>query len=552
MENSPNTQNHEAPDTSDPYGFADAMKDAPSLEQNLAYDNSPSYHDIDQKLNFTSESIRYYAKDRSQENYDTIMQSNQPFLAQTYKTIIQEYPCIANVKVVDQDVDGNAYYSAATKFTNGQFLPTVKFNFSNTKAYLKPESLQNGDNFGLEYVLKTIALKTGAKPSEIVHNERLVATFIMLHEFGHALDFRTNYLDPALSQLEGPGKGIQALPMAIKKDAEDRLRDLMTQPIPGQVSADGYLEKVAPFTKRLRALGIDPNNPKEVITSMQKAYREMSSEAFADNFATDYIARHYDDFFESSASYNYPSEKVKTHIGELMRISLNIGILGLGAGKSIRLSGIRLQKGQDGQTRILNTSPLKIIKGFLSQNLRIGESIKLLRKGDPTAKEDYSESSIIDSVYIRPKKDRRGNIHNDIILQLGSQHPHYFLVDFTKQAPAKITVSPEEMTDDLKLDVGSKVMLMKRDLSASSAVRLGSILGGKIKQPPYSHNDSPIQMNHGIYLTSTFGEKTGIGNLTDPKFMCGGNTSPIRKIYRQWKSYYIETDTSTYEVIPYI
>ena len=95
---------------------------------------------------------------------------------------------------------------------------------------------------------------------------------------------------------------------------------------------------------------------------------------------------------------------------------------------------------------------------------------------------------------------------------------------------------------------------MKRELSSDSNVHLGNIMGGKLERPDYfrSNDPLPIQIGHGIHLTSTAGERTGVSDLTDPNFMSGGNTTAVNRIYRKWKSYFIETDTSTYEVIPYI
>ena len=323
----------------------------------------------------------------------------------------------------------------------------------------------------------------------------------------------------------------------------------MSQPIPGQISADSYLEKVVPFAKRLRALGIDPNDSKDVINSMQKSYREMDSEAYADNFATDYIMRHYNDFFEDSDSTTNSPEKVKTHVGEIMKINANLNMLGLTEGKSTKMTRVEPIK-LDGKIQDFSVpASARANEGFLSRKIRIGDGVELLKEGDPTSKERYSKSPAVKNVYIRPQKDHNGKIHNEIVAELDGDR--YFMVELTGQEPSRIEVTPEEMMNRLNLKTDSKVILMKRELSSDSAVRLGSILGGRIEKPDYFYGDSPIQEDHGIHLTSTAGEETGVDDLVDPDFMCGGNTSAIDKIYRKWKSYFIETTTSTYEVIPY-
>ena len=547
--------------SSDPYDFQEAMKDVPEFGQGLAKNTYERYNEVGQRINITSESICHYIDDRRQDNFDRINRRNKPFLANVYKNIVQENPILKNIIVVDEDIEGNAYYSCASAYSDGQVLPTVNFNFSNTETYLRPENMQEGDNFGLEYVLKTIALKTGAKPSEIMRNERLVTSFIMLHEFGHALDFQKNYLGAELDKLEGKGKGVRALPGAISKNQEDRLRDLMSQPIPGQVSADNYLELVVPFARRLEAFGINPHDSKEVIDNLHKGYREMNSESFADNFATDYIMRHYDDFFEKPDSGGSSTEKVKTHVGELMKINRNMDILGLVESKAVRMTKVELMRGGDGRPVIMPGNPPRVNEGFLARKMKIGEGISLLKEDDPTSRKRYQESPNLRNIYIRPRKDEHGNVKNDIIVQMSNgrntnrneqDDSKYYLVEATGVEPREIDVPAEEMMNRFKLGVGSKVMLMKRELESDSGVMLGSILGGRFEKPAYFQGDSPIQVGkHGIHLSSSAGEKTGVKDLVDPDFMRGGNTTVVERVYRKWKSYYVETETSTYEVIPY-
>lgn len=475
------------------------------------------------------------------------MRRGKPFLAEAYRNVTAEYPSIKNVQVLDRDIAGNAYYSAATHFQDGQIRPTMNFNFSHTDTYLRPENLQAGETFGLEYVLKTIALKTGARPAEIMQNERLVSTFIMMHEFGHAVDFQENYLLPEVAKLDGHGKGVRALPEALAKDQADRLKDLMTQPIPSQVSADCYTERVYPFRRRLRAFGIDPHDPTAVASGMRKGYRKMPSESFADEFATKYIMRHYDDFFSSSTS---APDKVQTHVGEFMKISKDIDLLGLDEGKAVSLTRVELAKDPSGQIQILDSASPKTNTGFLKRSLKIGDGIELAKTSDPANPDSYSKSPAIKNVYIRPKKNAENEVENDIIIQLDG-FAKFFRIELTGEEPAEITVPPEEMLQRYHLNTGSKIMLMKRDLQEDSAVHLGSILGGRLEKPDYFPGDSPIQIGHGIHLASTAGERTGVGDLVDPAFMNGGSTSTIDRVYRKWKSYYAETATSTYEIIPY-
>ena len=67
--------------SSDPYGFQEAMRDVPEFGHGLAKNTNESYNDVGQRINITTESIRHYIDDRSQDNFDRINRRNKPFLA---------------------------------------------------------------------------------------------------------------------------------------------------------------------------------------------------------------------------------------------------------------------------------------------------------------------------------------------------------------------------------------------------------------------------------------------------------------------------------------
>ena len=551
------SNNYEAPSTdeqstgSDPYNFGKILGEAPDHE-GLIKDNSEVFR---QKIELTTEHIRHYMDNRAQHNYDRLHELGKPFLANVYRNMIVENPLLKNVALIDDNIQGNAHFNSIGIENDRFVVPQVHFNISHTETYLKPENLKEGETFGLENVLKEIALRTGARPSEIMRNENLVASFIMLHEFGHALDFRKNYLSPAIAQEKSPSEHAKTLSKAFESNREDRLKDFMTQPLPGHIKLTGnsrLRDFAAAFSKRLRALGVNPNDKDSVVSSIKRSYRDMPSESYADSFATDYIMKHYSDFFEDSNAANPSPEKVKTHVGEWMRIDKDLDLLRLNEGRAVKMTRIDYRRTAEGQLIPIQSKNPHTLTGFLARNIQIGEGICLQKNSDPDTKERYPKSPEVNSVHIYPSKDKDGKIKNDIMIAMGpTNDPLFYRLETTGEQPAEIDVNPKEFLDRYHLDYGSKIMLMKRELNDYSNIKLGNFLGGRLTEH-YKDGSLPIALNRSIYLSGTAGEKTGIGDLTDPSFMIGGNTSTVERVYRKWKSYYVKTDTSTYEIIPYM
>ncbi len=564
-------QNNDAP--ADPFGF-DSLKDLndgrSALKVNLpstprsefAKDASHNFtRNIADFIDIKPETLRLYRTDKFAQNIDRLESYKKPYLAEVYRNLMLENPKLRNITIVDQgDIPNACFAPAMTYGLKKQVIPSVVFNLSHTESFLHPEYLNTEDGLGLEYVLKTIAIKTGARPSEMLKNERLVASFVMAHEFGHALDFEKNYLAPEQKKFGGT-KGLpSSIIRSINRFRRNRLRDLMTQPIPGQVEASSTFERVVHFSKRLRAMGVDPKDSSDITSSIQKSYRKMSSESFADDFATDYIMRHYGDFFVKTGESS--PEKISTHIGELINVNDDLDLFSFDSGKSFSLTPVQLERNPDnGHTRILPASTLgaKKTEGFLSQKLAVGRPLRLLKQGSPTSR-DFVEFPPPENIFIRPRRNKNGKVINDTIVQFGVENPSvpnalppsYFILESTGREPREENVSPKELLNAMMLEKGSKVLLMKRDQRARSGLRLGGLLGGRL-ETAYDYDGSdgaPIKKGYGIHLAQTTGEKT-VDGLIDPDFMCGGVTTKVKRAYRKWHSYFVQTETSTYEVIPY-
>ena len=553
--NSTHNEQINTKDPSDPFGFSGLLSTPPKeaiRNASGSYNSSERYASV-----FTDESVKNFLNNRFKENYDRIKQSD-PFLADVYKNLMGEHQELRCVQVVNKDISGNAEYYHLTQAPDGSLIQQICFNLQNPDTYLRPESLKKGDNFGLDYVLKTIAFKTGAASSEICRNKRLVTAFIMLHEFGHALDFILNYLNrEAAKEPREAGRNhilAQALRRADTENNNDRLASLMTLPIPGQIDSDTFSEGIIAFANRLKALGIDPNNHADVYLRMQKGYREMNDESFADNFATKYILKHYDDFFidakASNPSSSNSSEKVKTHIGEWRRPGDDLDMLGLTEGQSIKLTKYRQSKG-----KLIPDPSFEKIEGFLANKIALGKEITLLEGSDPFENKNHKKLPKVNDILFAPMKED-GKVTNYILIQLNSgsrqNEPDYYRVEPTNTEQEIVKLYTKDIEKYLSnFKVGSIVMLMKRELNNKSCFKLGEIIGGKLEQP-YDNARGPIAIGSPIYLSSAVNDIAKMKTPINPDFVKGGETSPVYRVFRKWKSYYITTNTSTYEIIPYI
>ncbi|MCR5573036.1 MAG: hypothetical protein K6F57_04680 [Candidatus Saccharibacteria bacterium] len=81
----------------------------------------------------------------------------------------------------------------------------------------------------------------------------------------------------------------------------------------------------------------------------------------------------------------------------------------------------------------------------------------------------------------------------------------YYLVELTNKELPEIIVDTKEITSNLNLTVGSKVILMKRELNTDSILKLGHIIGGRL-EPVDEIHERPIMINAPIILSSTVGE----------------------------------------------
>lgn len=480
----------------------------------------------------TAEKTREYSTDRRQKNYQMLLTKDED-LANLYNNVLTEFPELQNVELLNlntkKDCPGgkpNAFFSSLTEI-NGQYRPTVKFNFNESEVYYDGGE-RSGDAISLAQSVKKIALSVGVDTSEALKNKKFMTSFLLLHELGHALDFKRNYFDATNGDLKE----------AYILNRESRRRDEMTMPMPGVVEMNAVTseekeELKRKFSKRWASMGIyDANHLKTV---SERKYREMHSERMADGFARNYVLKHYNDFFTQSEKSQ--DDRLSTKFDKQVKMGEDFSeVLGLEEGIRVRFTLLSRPNNVGGLAKVNDT-----VDGYLSKTAMLGEPLWLQRTNDPmNPGEIISVSKGIKNVFVIPhaevKGDAKGNeqrsVNNEV--RFTDIDGRVYRIERALNQAKEINGDNIEMlkslNEVLNLKIGSEIQLLKRELTAKdgSPIQEGELKIGKLT-------------TNGISLD-------GVEMITEDGGMI--RTSFIDSIYREWKTFYINTVTSTYEVIP--
>ena len=235
--------------------------------------------------------------------------------AEVYKDLMHDFPELKNVRIATLDED-NAYYKLLTKGDNEDY-PEIHFNFD-PNTYIARQSEQSAEfqnlpqkkqeellkenyyDYDLDILapkriaesiigsLKAVATKMGKDPKELMHNKKLMSTFAFVHEFGHQLDFRRNYLNPRLEQQLQEKGSISNRWQAIREAKSE---------MDNKRNNDGY--------DRITERGRKPFGHSLMTHASRRSelYRNRQSEAVADTVAIDFIIKYADKyhFFEQGS-----------------------------------------------------------------------------------------------------------------------------------------------------------------------------------------------------------------------------------------------------------
>ena len=480
-----------------------------------------------------SENTRTYNIDRRSKNYQMLLEKDKD-LANLYKGILTEFPDLDNVELINFDTrretkngKPNAFFSPLA-MENGQYRSTVKFNFNEPEVYFDGTE-GGGDALALAQSVKEIAMGVGVDANEALKNKKFMTSFLLLHELGHALDFKRNYLDASNGDLKE----------AFILSRESRRRDEMTMPVPGAIEVyDTTKEDMENlhrrFDSRFSSMGI--HNGKQLKLVESRKYREMHSERMADGFARNYVLRHYNDFF--TPTENSGDGRLSTKFEKSIEMGEDFSeVLGLEEGTRVRFT---LLSRPDSVERRVKVGAM--IDGYLSKTAMLGEPLQLQGTNDPmNPGRIISVSGGIEKVSLIPhaivRKDAKGNeqmVGVDNEVRFTDVDGRVYRVEKARDQAKKIDGDNTEMlkslNESLGLKAGSEVQLLKREVAGRGA---SPIQEGELKMGKLTTN--------GISLD-------GVEMITE-----GGRrlkTSFVDSIYREWKTFYINTATSTYEVIP--
>ena len=211
-------------------------------------------------------------------------------------------------------------------------------------------------------------------------------------------------------------------------------------------------------------------------------------------------------------------------------------VLGLEEGIRVRFTLLSRPNNVGGLAKVNDT-----VDGYLSKTAMLGEPLWLQRTNDPmNPGEIISVSKGIKNVFVIPhaevKGDAKGNeqrsVNNEV--RFTDIDGRVYRIERALNQAKEINGDNIEMlkslNEVLNLKIGSEIQLLKRELTAKdgSPIQEGELKIGKLT-------------TNGISLD-------GVEMITEDGGMI--RTSFIDSIYREWKTFYINTVTSTYEVIP--
>ena len=242
-----------------------------------------------------------------------------------------------------------------------------------------------------------------------------------------------------------------------------------------------------------------------------------------------FVMRHYDRFFYDPRKGEAANGRVATNLyGETKNVGEQLlPFLDFHAGKHVDMKIL----GDNNSVRSLN--------GYLAQNLRPNGEMSLNLSGDPANNRSNNIQKLgkIRDVRLKQERGPHGAI-NTFYLMMDNFTTIEMSISGNGEAPS-IDVMPEDFLNRYHIGEGSQLSLLKRKVKNGevSEVSTGGLLFGKLKK---NQKGSLIEKNLPIYLDAD--QASGA---------TGGNTSNIKRFYRKWKRYYVETNTSTYELLPY-
>ena len=468
------------------------------------------------------EKLGEYFEMRHARNVE-MLSEKAPHLVDTYKDLIEENPMLACVGLRDERITdrqgkefGNASFYSHFRNKDGMFVPVVKFNFSNYKIYGGEKKSENE-----EITAKLQAGMLGVRESDFVKNAEVFSTFVFLHEMGHAYDFFYRYLAPKGGWGMKQDELKKRLPGAIGRSKVDYSEGKCGRVVPlhidhgeSRIDAEAWRDFLKARGRQRGMKGMD------IQRVSSREYRQVMAEARADRFAADFMQRHWQRYLCADGK----KEAGKLEAGGWYDVDKdNFQILtGLMEGAKVNC----VEYGRDEKKRPVER---RRVTGYLAVTPMEGGRLAIADRPDPASwKPLMNEEDLhIDAVKRKLWKRSDGRLENAVYVS--GKDGREFMFSFAEKKAGEdiIEESVESMNKRLGFRVGSRLQIVKvgmEDRDASD-VKSGSILGGRLSQE--------IEEGHGVHFDN------------------GAYSSRVEKVYRKWKTFYVETASGgTYEVVP--
>jgi hypothetical protein len=301
----------------------------------------------------------------------------------------------------------------------------------------------------------------------------------------------------------------EAIRRAIIMSSKDRHEDL-TQLTHGSIKAESNAELESIIHSRLKSMDANPRDAHEMSLLRGRSYRSVRSEAFADDFALDFIAGHRDKFFYGSKS----GEESK---GRVRQSDSYMSVAGE------MLPGLELDPGMQLEGEYHTTKGRTIpLSGYLNGRVRIGKPLEISLNGNSKDGEVGVSDAAVSQVAIRSRKNGDNFI---IVFENGAS---YHCQTTRGECAPQIELSGEEVEKELGIRPGDEIALLKVNLQRKSNIDAGRLLRGRL--------DNELTKGHAIILDQGEGKVSGVSN--------------VEQFYREWNQYYAKTATSVYEILP--